>query len=451
MIDRARGTAQSIASPLGRVLDAAPVSVALIDLDRAGGPAFEAVNPAFAELMGYRPDELAGLPVQAVSNPDDVARTGRVLERVRRGELEGFELEKRYVRRDGSAFWGLAKGALLDGDRAKLVAHVSDTTDRRRVERELVRRRRELEESQRHADVASFELCFDPPQVRYSAQMYRMAGWAPGTPPPTFEEYVALVHPDDRRILTAASERWDRPHVLEYRLVRSDGRVLLLQAMAAPILDPGSRREGVAGTVRDITRERALEVALDESERVASAVELSPVAHLLVATDSGVRVAYANDAAAQLLGRRADELVDLPLSELTRDRALLHELGGAGRDGCRELLITMLTADGQEREVSAHVKAVPGGTAASAFVLLVIRDAADHAPPPAPEPERMLSKREREILDLVADGSGTEEIARTLWIAPETVKTHLSRIFHKLGVRSRAAAVAAALRAGELQ
>jgi DNA-binding NarL/FixJ family response regulator len=55
-----------------------------------------------------------------------------------------------------------------------------------------------------------------------------------------------------------------------------------------------------------------------------------------------------------------------------------------------------------------------------------------------------LSKRELEVLRLVAGGSGNREIARRLFISEATVKTHLLHLYDKLGVRERAAAVAVA-------
>ena len=57
---------------------------------------------------------------------------------------------------------------------------------------------------------------------------------------------------------------------------------------------------------------------------------------------------------------------------------------------------------------------------------------------------RRLSMREREVLDLLGEGMGTVEIAQRLHISPETAKTHIRHVLHKLGVRSRVEAVAAA-------
>ena len=62
--------------------------------------------------------------------------------------------------------------------------------------------------------------------------------------------------------------------------------------------------------------------------------------------------------------------------------------------------------------------------------------------------EAPLSKRETEILQRVAYGATTKSVAEELGISPHTVKTHLERIFEKLGASDRAQAVAIAIRKG---
>jgi two-component system nitrate/nitrite response regulator NarL len=64
--------------------------------------------------------------------------------------------------------------------------------------------------------------------------------------------------------------------------------------------------------------------------------------------------------------------------------------------------------------------------------------------------ERLLTPREDEVLRMTADGMSAPDIACTLHLGATTVKTHLQRVYEKLGVSDRAAAVAEAMRRGIL-
>lgn len=55
-----------------------------------------------------------------------------------------------------------------------------------------------------------------------------------------------------------------------------------------------------------------------------------------------------------------------------------------------------------------------------------------------------LTPREVEVLGLLASGQANKEIARAMGVSPNTVKTHLARLYEKLGVASRTAAIAEA-------
>jgi two-component system nitrate/nitrite response regulator NarL len=123
------------------------------------------------------------------------------------------------------------------------------------------------------------------------------------------------------------------------------------------------------------------------------------------------------------------------------DGQLVYDALAAGAAG-------YLSKDADENEITAGiVAAAEGETVVSldlnAEVLGRIRRQTTRGTP-------MLSAREREILTLAADGRSGPEIGRELGLKPATVKTYFERIYEKLDVSDRAAAVASAIRLGLL-
>jgi DNA-binding NarL/FixJ family response regulator len=100
----------------------------------------------------------------------------------------------------------------------------------------------------------------------------------------------------------------------------------------------------------------------------------------------------------------------------------------------------VLRREASPAELIAAIEAVAAG-------LVVLHPDAVPKPPPSGAGEP-LTRREREILTLLADGLGNKVIAARLGISDHTVKAHVGAIFDKLHVGTRAEAVALGLRLG---
>jgi DNA-binding NarL/FixJ family response regulator len=59
-----------------------------------------------------------------------------------------------------------------------------------------------------------------------------------------------------------------------------------------------------------------------------------------------------------------------------------------------------------------------------------------------------LSDRESEVLEALCQGMSNKEMAEVLFVSPETIKSHVSTVIGKLGVKDRTQAVISAIRAG---
>lgn len=110
-----------------------------------------------------------------------------------------------------------------------------------------------------------------------------------------------------------------------------------------------------------------------------------------------------------------------------------------------------LLKDAPPEELIRGIETVAGGRSLlppeiAAKLMQVISQG---GPPSAkPEPAEQLTERELEILALMASGSANKEIAASLFISENTVKTHISNLFQKLGARDRTEAVTRALSRG---
>jgi len=122
-------------------------------------------------------------------------------------------------------------------------------------------------------------------------------------------------------------------------------------------------------------------------------------------------------------------------------------LADAIRAGATGYLVKDCSVD----EVAEAVRlAASGETALSPQLAATMLDEVRRleTPPPAAEEDRVITKREEEVLQLIADGCSTPEVAARLYISQKTVKNHLASIYQKLDARDRTQAVLQAVRMG---
>jgi DNA-binding NarL/FixJ family response regulator len=109
-----------------------------------------------------------------------------------------------------------------------------------------------------------------------------------------------------------------------------------------------------------------------------------------------------------------------------------------------------LTKDCSTREIAEAVRmAAEGDTVLSPQLARSMLDEVRRSDLGAPvEEDRLVTKREEEVLQLIADGCSTPEVAARLYISQKTVKNHLASIYQKLDARDRTQAVLQAVRMG---
>ena len=113
---------------------------------------FLRVNQRLCEMVGYTREEMLARTFQDITHPADLAADLENVRRILAGEIQAYSMEKRYIRKDGTAAWiamtvSLARDA--EGRPRYFISVIEDLEPRRRAEEQGARLRNQLEQSQK--------------------------------------------------------------------------------------------------------------------------------------------------------------------------------------------------------------------------------------------------------------------------------------------------------------
>jgi len=227
------------------------------------------VNKRFVEYSGSSAEQTAGSGWQALIHPDDLERhAGKWREAVATGKAH--EIEVRSRRSDGQYRWQLDRGVPLrdeDGKIVKWYGIATDIEDRKRAEEALQQSQFYLSEGQRLAHMGSW--AFNATGFTYwSSELFQIYGLDPRDKPPTVEEYLALVHPEDRAFMKEGiAKMLDDRLAFDFtkRIVRPDGGIRHIRCVGIPVTQ-GGIFQGFLGTGMDVTDQERLTEELRRSE-----------------------------------------------------------------------------------------------------------------------------------------------------------------------------------------
>jgi PAS domain S-box-containing protein len=109
-------------------------------------------NAAFENILGYKREELRGVPFREFSYPEDLPEEEKLLVKIRNGESDHFQYKKRLIRKDGSLAWiEIAVSVIRNeaGDPYRFVGVINDISDKLRDEKEKQKLQKQLQQSQK--------------------------------------------------------------------------------------------------------------------------------------------------------------------------------------------------------------------------------------------------------------------------------------------------------------
>jgi diguanylate cyclase (GGDEF)-like protein/PAS domain S-box-containing protein len=274
------------------------------------------INRSLCEITGYPAEELLGKTFQDITHLQDLDKDLDNVRRMLSGEVRTYQMEKRYLHKEGHVVWVLLSVSLVRdevGEPLYFVSQIRDVSERKRAEEAL----REAEERYRTLveqipAVTYVDPVDDPDNSLYtSPHIERMLGYTP-------EEWQnerlwpKRLHPNDRERVLAADERFEKGEEErfdeEYRMLAKDGSVVWVREEAVLVKGEEGKPLYWQGIMHDVTARREAEEALRHSEeRYRNVVEEQT--ELVCRFSPDLILTLVNGAYCRYFGKGSEELL----------------------------------------------------------------------------------------------------------------------------------------------
>jgi PAS domain S-box-containing protein len=321
------------------IFERAPLGISQVALDGR----WLSVNPKLCSIVGYSPEELTGRRFQDLTHPDDLDVNLGLLRQLLAGEIASYDLEKRYVHKDGSAVWVNLTVSLVrtgTGAPASFITVVEDISRRKAAEREL-RFQAQLLDAVGQGVIATDLSGAVRYWSRFAEELY---GWTRAEA--LGRNLLDLVATEQslqqgREILgrVQAGERWAGTYFVR----RRDGSTFPAFVTDTPLYAPDGSVSGTVGVFSDISEQ--LTLAAEREELLLREREARTSAEQAVA-----RIALLQEVTAAL----SEALTPGQVAEVILNHALAALGGRAGS-------IRLVSPDGKTLEPLRSLGGLPYG------------------------------------------------------------------------------------------
>ncbi len=245
------------------VLDAIPDPIFVKNLQGR----YVLVNQASARVFGKLPHEIIGKDDRQLLSPV-IAKTLRETDReiMKRGETRIIE----EVVKNDKEFQIFQSTKTVyrtpDGKIGGLVGIGRDITQTKAIEEKLRKSQANLLQAQKLAHIGSWEFDVITQKISWSEELFRIHGLDPAEGEPSYEENVALIHPEDRDywLQNVSMGLQGSSYEFEYRIVHSDNSIRYLFGQGEPIFNEGGEVVRLFGIAGDITDKKLAEIELKQ-------------------------------------------------------------------------------------------------------------------------------------------------------------------------------------------
>jgi two-component system cell cycle sensor histidine kinase/response regulator CckA len=297
------------------VFEAAPLGIAIANPE---GYFLEA-NEAFFRMLGYHKDEIKKMTFVDITYPEDRQATLSLSQAVRKGKINSYRIEKRYLKKDGRFVWAIVRAMAVkdnDGNIQYWLGLMEEITG-------LKQAKEALEESEKlyrmlfeHA--AEGILVFDLTSGKFKYANPAVCKMLDYTEEELINMGIEDIHPkeDLKRVLRKFKDQTpgEKRLVQNIPCMRKDRSQIYVNINSTQVLIEG--RECNVGFLQDITKRVIAEEALRESEERYRNI-LENIAEGYFEVDLAGNLMFVNDAICRIMGYLPDELIGMNNREYT--------------------------------------------------------------------------------------------------------------------------------------
>ena len=400
MLSRAEEALRRIEEGFRKIFEEGPLGMAIVSPDFR----FLKVNNKLCRTLGYSQQELTGLSIADITPPEDIHNQLEISKDLYKGVTGSFELDKRYVMKDGGLIWGHLTATIIrdeEGTPLYTLAMIEDITQRKMAEEELQHSEERLK--------ILFEFAPDPyylidlegnfvdgnkaaeEAIGYSKQ--EMIGKK------IWETDLLLPQDISRAVELLARNRRGLPSGPdEFTLKRSDGGHISLEIRTFPTMFRDQAL--VLGIARDITERKRAQEALQESE-ARYRLLAENATDVIWTVDMDMRLTYISPSVTRLLGFTVAEAMARTMqqafTEASYQKAMqifaeeiaLESAGHCDPSRTRMLELELVGRDGNAVPVEGNFCFLRDSTGKANRMLSIVRDIS----------ERKLAEEERRRLE----------------------------------------------------